>query len=57
VANAKIFLGFRDLQKIIDLKNMAAGEARRHVFGFYMDRFFFGVPLSQRKALDQHNYS
>jgi hypothetical protein len=34
----------RDLQKIIEPKNMEAGVARLHVFGFYMDRFLLGVP-------------
>jgi hypothetical protein len=34
----------RDLQEIIKPKNVAAGYARRHIFGFYMDYLFLGVP-------------
>jgi hypothetical protein len=40
---AILFLGLiflRDLHKIIDSKNIAAGYARRYIFGIYMDHFF-----------------
>jgi hypothetical protein len=30
------FFGFRDLHKIIATKNIAAGIARRNIFGFYI---------------------
>jgi hypothetical protein len=29
---------------------MTAGYARRHMFGFYMDHFFLGVPLAHARA-------
>jgi len=35
--------GIRDLHKIIDPKNGAAGYARRTIFGFYMNHFSLGV--------------
>jgi GUN4-like len=28
---------------------MAAGVARRHIFGFYKDHFFLGVPLDEKR--------
>jgi hypothetical protein len=34
----------RDLPEIIKPKNVAAGVARRHIFGFYMDHLFLGIP-------------
>ncbi|PZV13999.1 MAG: hypothetical protein DCF20_13875, partial [Pseudanabaena sp.] len=37
----------RDLQKIIDPKNMAAGFARRHIFVFILIVFFLEFPLYQ----------
>jgi hypothetical protein len=39
------------LKKIIEPKNVAAGVARRHIFGFYMDRFLLGVPLKAVKLI------
>lgn len=41
------FLRFRDLHEIIAPKNVTAGLARRHVFGFYMDHFFGSLSALQ----------
>jgi hypothetical protein len=41
----------RDLPEIIEPKNMAAGIACHHIFGFYMDHFFLGVPLLADESL------
>jgi hypothetical protein len=39
-----------DLQEIIKPKNVAAGYARRNIFGFYVNHFFLKFPNAAQSA-------